>query len=267
VIHHRCDDVLLLQGEVVDALTVLPDGMAQTVVTSPPYFGLRDYGDEAQLGGEGSPAEYVANMVEVFQQVRRVLADNGTLWLNLGDSYYSGRGASTGVDAKQSARRGFVRALDKPGQPWARPKNLLGIPWRVAFALQDDGWNIRSEVIWSKPNAMPDPTRDRPSRAHEHLFMFTKQRFYYYDRAAISRDVWSVPTVGFKEAHFATFPPELVRPCIKAGSRAGDIVLDPFSGSGTSGMVALEEGRRFCGVDLNADYLDLSMRTRLANCC
>lgn len=300
-VHYVNHLIELHHGHALDVAKTLPPASAQTIVTSPPYFGLRDYGEDRQIGAEQSPAEYVAALVELFGELRRVLADDGTLWLNLGDSYYSGRGASTGVDEKNPARRGFARPLDKPGQPWAKPKNLLGIPWRVAFALQDDGWILRSEIIWAKPNPMPEPVTDRPTSAHEHVFLFAKSKRYYYDAAAVvehgtglasgnafhrpeqirrggegstsrwegaetrnRRDVWTVPSAPFAEAHFAVYPPELIRPCVLAGSRRGDTVLDPFSGSGTTGMVATQEGRRYVGIDLNAEYLDLSLRTRFA---
>lgn len=308
-VHYEDDQITLHHGDALDVARTLPDGLAQTIVTSPPYFGLRDYGEDGQIGAEQSPAEYVSAMVSLFRELRRVLADDGTLWLNLGDSYYSGRGAATGTDEKNPARRGFVRPLDKPGQPWAKPKNLLGIPWRVAFALQDDGWILRSDVIWSKPNPMPESITDRPTKSHEYVFLFAKSTRYFYDADAIAepdkgadhrrtvlsgqaslepsggimpahkglrkaegragegrnkRTVWTVPTVPFGEAHFAVYPPELIRPCIRAGSRVGDVVLDPFSGSGTTGQVATYEGRRYVGIDLNRDYLDLSLRTRFA---
>lgn len=303
--YHDAAGVTLLHGDVSDLNTFasISDGAVQTIVTSPPYFGLRDYGEEGQIGVEDSPQAFVARLVGLFRDLRRVLADDGTLWLNLGDSYYSGRGASTGVDEKNPARRGFSRPLDKPGQPWARPKNLLGIPWRVAFALQDDGWILRNDIIWSKPNAMPEAVADRLAGRHEHMFLFSKSRRYYFDLDAIRKphqestvaaanrkripyeapgqkpnmktramneaganpgDVWDIPTQPFPGSHFAVYPPELIRPCIRAGSAVGDVVLDPFSGSGTTGMVAREEGRRYIGIDLNADYLDLSLRTRFS---
>lgn len=300
-IFHQDDTVTLHHGHALDVARTLPTASVQTIVTSPPYFGLRDYGEDGQIGAEQSPSEFVQSLVALFGELRRVLANDGSLWLNLGDSYYSGRGASTGIDEKNPARRGFTRPLDKPGQPWAKPKNLLGIPWRVAFALQDDGWILRNDIIWSKPNAMPEAVNDRLAGRHEHVFLFAKQRRYYFDIDAIRKphapstvaaasrtripyqapgqrpnmktrgmndaganpgDVWSVTTVPFPGAHFAVYPPELIRPCILAGSRPGDVVLDPFSGSGTTGMVATQEGRRYVGIDLNADYLELSLQTR-----
>ncbi len=256
---------------------------------------------DGQIGAEESPAEFVAALVAVFREARRVLADDGTLWLNLGDTYYSGRGAAMGIDAKNPARRFGARSVDKGGASWAAPKNLLGIPWRVAFALQDDGWILRNDIIWSKPNAMPESVADRLSTRHEHMFMFSKKPRYWFDLDPIREphatepgregenymrgqkalrpvgpgsgaysaagrnpgDVWTIATQPFSEAHFATMPPALAERCIQAGCKPGGTVLDPFSGSGTTGLAAAKHGRRYVGIDLNADYLDLSLRTRL----
>lgn len=309
--YYSDETVTLYHGDSLAVLRSMPDQSVDCCVTSPPYFGLRDYGSEGQYGLEASPAEYVETMRALFAEVRRVLADDGTLWLNLGDSYYSGRGASTGADEKNPARRFGVRPLDKGGADWARPKNLLGIPWRVAFALQDDGWILRNDIIWSKSNAMPEYVTDRLSTRHEHLFMFSKSRRYWFDLdpiredqspASIARagranmrgkegwadayhgnppkglarqserdtsvgknpgDVWTIATQPFAGAHFAVMPPELARRAVVAGCKPGGVVLDPFSGSGTTGLVAQQNGRRYVGIDLSADYLDLSLRTRL----
>lgn len=326
----------------------------QTCVTSPPYFGLRDYGVAGQIGLEPSPAEYVERLVEVFREVRRVLADDGTLWLNLGDSYAgSGRGlgdvktenrgnhASRGVGGS-SEPAGFheaARQAGSIGRAWIKPpeglkqKDLIGIPWGVAFALQADGWYLRQDIIWHKPNPMPESVRDRCTKAHEYLFLLSKSPRYYYDADAIAeplgqssiervpgktngtmkavgrraagnkthkqtaayeagderlrtkaglvdfaererakveagdligtrnkRSVWSVATKPFKEAHFATFPPALVEPCILAGSRAGDVVLDPFMGAGTTALVAQRLGRRWIGCELNPEYAAMAER-------
>lgn len=298
------DHLSLYLGDAATTLAELPDGAADCIVTSPPYFGLRDYGVAGQIGAEGSPAGYIDALVAVFREARRVLADHGTLWLNVGDSYstYAGnRGAPTGIAAKrradpwQSAPPGAGLSGDRPA------KNLLGVPWRTALALQDDGWILRSDIIWAKPNGMPESARDRPSTKHEHLFLLTKQRHYWFDLDAIREpydgdrslsrrahrsankphtatgtwapaaetgrnpgDVWQIPTTPFPGAHFATFPVELPSRCIAAGSRPGGVVLDPFSGSGTTGLAAARLGRRYIGIDLNRDYLDLSLRTRLA---
>lgn len=311
--YHQSADVTLYLGDALAVLRTLPSSSVDCVVTSPPYFGMRDYGVDGQMGMERSPAEYVAALTGVFTEIRRVLVDDGTCWLVLGDGYYSGRGAPTGVDKKNSARRGFVRSVDRPGQDWGRPKSLLGIPWRTAFALQDDGWILRSEIIWAKRNIMPEAVKDRPTRAHEQIFMLTTSRFYFYDADAIreestpeqeahnrryakeyaahtvraaatgqpgnvnsvgvhsrpgkggrnARTVWTITSQPFAAAHFAVFPPEIPRKCISAGCKPGGVVLDPFHGSGTTGMVARELGRNYIGIDLSAAYLDLSLDTRL----
>jgi DNA modification methylase len=302
--YYRDDQVTLLHGPDVDMLRTLPDASVNSCVTSPPYFGLRDYGVDGQRGLESSPAEYVAGMVEVFREVRRVLAGDGTLWLNLGDSYSAGgqggnRGGALGGGAHLDMVPGRTRVQG------VSPKNLLGIPWRLAFALQDDGWILRNAIVWHKPNAMPESVTDRLSTRHELMFLFSKQRRYWFDldpiREPLARpealtegivfggkspdvgrrrgstygtsesdqagrnpgDVWSIPTQPFSEAHFAVMPLALAERCILAGCKPGGTVLDPFSGSGTTGLAATKHGRRYVGIDLNAEYLDLSLRTRL----
>ena len=302
--YYSDDLVTLFHGDALQVAESLPSASVQTIVTSPPYFGLRDYGADGQMGAESSVHEYVAAMCGLFRELRRVLADDGTLWLNLGDSYASGEvGRHDYADGSMiaaGAQDGRKRFTPVTG---VRPKNLLGVPWRVALALQADGWILRSDIIWAKPNPMPESVTDRPTKAHEYVFMFAKSPRYYYDAEAISepfaddrmgfsgatsskysdakalrndgglvaatskesrnkRTVWTIPTVPFSAAHFAVYPPELIRPCILAGSRPGDTILDPFSGSGTTGMVATQEGRKYIGIDLNADYLDLSLQTR-----
>lgn len=286
---------------------------AQMCVTSPPYFGLRDYGHEGQIGLEQTPEEYIAAMVEVFRCVRDVLADDGTLWLNIGDSYGSGGGGDAQHLAQWAEKVGDPRKGGKkvsaghdvkraPKPIGLKPKNLLGIPWRVALALQADGWVLRQDIIWHKPNPMPESVRDRCTKAHEYVFLLSKSERYFYDAEAIEepvtgnsstgakkpstlaggkgangktqtggkesstlglgwnkptrnrRDVWTVPVRPYKGAHFATFPPALIEPCILAGSRPGDIVLDPFMGSGTTAAVALQHDRQYLGCELNPEY-------------
>lgn len=306
-LYYEDDFVTLYHGDAAAVLASLPDQSVDCIVTSPPYFGLRDYGVDGQIGAEPSPAEFVAALVAVFREAHRVLADDGTLWLNLGDSYYSGRGAPTKPDLKNQARRPGVRSLDKGGADWAKPKSLLGIPWRVAFALQDDGWILRNDIIWAKPNGMPNSVTDRLVTKHEHVFLLGKSPRYWFDldpirdphsEASIARyakpirfahpsadsngqrgqidgghipergvnpgDVWTIATQPFAEAHFAVMPPTLAERCIQAGCKPGGTVLDPFSGSGTTGLAASRHGRKYVGIDLNRDYLDLSLRTRLA---
>ena len=294
----------IIQGDVIETLRSLPDGIVHTCVTSPPYWGLRDYGVPGQIGLEPTPEEYVEKMVKVFREVRRVLRDDGTLWLNLGDSYTSGGRATRAPDRKNGGREMDVR----PPTPFGlKPKDLVGIPWRVAFALQADGWYLRRDIIWHKPNAMPESVKDRPTTAHEYIFLMSKRPKYYYDADAIKEDavyqekrngrvgayqnraifhkgdgttptgvatrdlskrnkrtVWSVSTKPFKGAHFAVFPPDLIEPCILAGSPPGGIVLDPFFGSGTTGVVAAKHGRQWIGIELNPEYIQIS-RERLGN--
>jgi DNA modification methylase len=305
--YHADDALTLYHGSAPVVLAELEPGSVDCVVTSPPYFSLRDYGVEGQHGIEDSPAEYAATMRQVFAEVRRVLAADGTLWLNLGDSYYSGKGnpGPNADDEKQPARRGWVRPVDRPGQRWGVPKSLLGIPWRVAFALQDDGWILRNAIVWRKTNHMPlGNTKDRLANGYEFVFLFVKSRFYWFDAAAIGtphaestvvaarrvhkaytapgqrtqhkttlmaesgiahpNDVWDLPTQPFPQAHFAVMPPALAERCVLAGCKPGGTVLDPYSGSGTTGLAAARHGRRYVGIDLNRDYLDLSLRTRLA---
>ena len=308
------------------------DGVrVQTCVTSPPYFGLRDYGHEGQIGLEQTPEEYIAAMVEVFRCVRDVLADDGTLWLNIGDSYNAaGRtGHGTRIGCKQGTNRASDAGADncRPNVEGLKPKDLIGIPWLLAFALRADGWYLRQDIIWHKPNPMPESVRDRCTKSHEYIFLMSKSERYFYDADAVMepaaasslarwnqnveaqrgsdrvpgktngtmkavggrrrkqnsandsfvpgatahgglhregserepemrnrRSVWTIATRPYKGAHFATFPPALIEPCILAGSRLGDVVLDPFMGSGTTAAVALQHGRQYLGCELNPEY-------------
>ena len=308
----------ILEGDALERLRELPDESVQTCITSPPYWGLRDYGVEGQLGLEPTPEEYVANLVAVFREVRRVLRDDGTLWLNLGDSY--AQGGSGGASAKSTLKndgrpvygaRRYEQELNK--QSFSRrapagykPKDLVGIPWLVAFALRADGWYLRSDIVWAKVNPMPESVTDRPTRAHEYIFLFSKSPRYFYDADAIrepdggkpsgngfvrdyrltyqnadgtgrgrdeqwepgggrnKRSVWTVATQPFPAAHFATFPPALIEPCVLAGSAEGDTVLDPFAGSGTTGVVALRHNRDFVGIEINPEYAEMA-RERIRN--
>jgi DNA modification methylase len=296
-----------------DALHLpIASNTVQCCVTSPPYYGLRDYGVAGQLGLEPTPEEYVSNLVSVFREVWRVMKDDGTLWVNLGDSYAThakgsnGNGTSTlqgtGNSHTSLFREGGKQTASKIG---LKDKDLIGIPWMVAFALRADGWYLRSDIIWSKPNPMPESVTDRPTKSHEYLFLLTKNARYYYDADAIreaqdpaslerlkrgwngdgqrgfpsgpqnhlknyfdkspeeienllgrnKRSVWTINTQPTSYAHFATFPEKLVEPCILAGSRPGDLILDPFAGSGTTGRVAIRHGRQFIGTELNYKYI------------
>lgn len=253
---------VILAGDALTALSRLPDASVQCVVTSPPYWGLRDYNRPEQIGLEPSLPQFLGRLTAVFREVRRVLREDGVLWLNIGDGYTSGNRGWRAPDKKNPARAMNVRPDTPAG---LKPKDLLGIPWRLAFALQDDGWYLRADIIWNKPNAMPESVKDRPTRAHEYLFLLTKKEQYYYDRTAIlepggrnKRTVWDINTQGFSGAHFATFPPRLVEPCILSATKPGDLVLDPFFGSGTVGAVAHKLQRRYIGIELNPQYIALA---------
>jgi site-specific DNA-methyltransferase (adenine-specific) len=257
---------LLIEGDALDVLRRTPSESFRCCVTSPPYWGLRDYGREGQIGMEASPDLYTARLVEIFSELRRTLTSDGTLWLNVGDGYTSGNRGWRAPDRKNRARAMDTRPPTPAG---LKPKDLLGIPWRLALALQSDGWYLRSDVVWHKPNAMPESVKDRPSRSHEYLFMLTRSARYHYDWKAVRevtekghvrerRSVWSVMSRPFAGAHFATFPPGLVLPCVLASSEPGDRVLDPFFGSGTVGLVCRAEGRSFTGIELNPEYVDLA---------
>lgn len=259
----------IICGDAREVLPRLPAGTFRCCVTSPPYWGLRDYGHNGQIGAETDVEAYVTTLRRVFAEVRRVLTADGTLWLNLGDSYTSGNRRWRDDDAKNPARAMSYRPPTPRG---LKPKDLIGVPWRVAFALQADGWFLRSDIIWYKPNCQPESVKDRPTRAHEYLFLFSKSKDYYYDCAAVQerangdegtrnrRSVWTINTEPFPEAHFAVFPPALVRPCVLAGTSAGDRVLDPFFGSGTVGQVCIELKRGFLGIEVKEEYVALAER-------
>jgi len=255
-------DSAVITGHGAKVLSHFPDGIFQACMTSPPYWSLRDYGIEGQIGLESSVEEYLDNLVTVFEQVRRVLRQDGTLWLNIGDSYTSGGRTWRAPDKKNP-----IRAMDvRPPTPKGlKPKDLIGVPWRIAFALQKAGWYLRSDTIWYKPNCQPESVKDRPTRSHEYVFMLTKSQRYRYNSDAARgpngrnlRTVWRIHTEGFSGAHFATFPLALVERCVSLSTRTGDMVLDPFVGSGTTAEVALRMGRRFVGIELNPAYVDLA---------
>jgi site-specific DNA-methyltransferase (cytosine-N4-specific) len=253
---------MLLTGDVRDILPRLPDECVQCVVTSPPYWGLRDYGIQGQIGLEGTLAGYINKLTSIFAEIRRILKRDGILWLNIGDGYTSGNRGWRAPDKKNPNRAMAVRPDNPPG---LKDKDLIGVPWRLAFALQADGWYLRSDIIWHKPNAMPESVKDRPTRAHEYLFMLTKEeRYRYYGEVVMEeadqgrrnrRTVWNINTAPSLGAHVASFPPDLVEPCILASSKPGDYVLDPFFGVGTVGLVAQGLGRRFIGAELHPEYV------------
>lgn len=262
----------IIVGDAISALHQFSHETFRCCVTSPPYWGLRDYGIQDQIGAESNLEDYISNLVSVFKEVRRVLTDDGTLWLNLGDSYTSGNRTWRDEDKKNPARAMQYRPPTPNG---LKPKDLIGVPWRVAFALQDDGWFLRSDIIWYKPNCQPESVKDRPTRAHEYVFLFSKSERYFYDYEAVTepcesngdrrnrRTVWPINTEPFPDAHFATFPTSLVEPCILAGTAPGDTVLDPFFGSGTVGEASLNLGRKFVGIELKEEYALLAKK-RLA---
>ncbi len=250
------------------ALRKLAADSVQTCVTSPPYWGLRDYGIEGQIGAEMKFDDYLVHLVDVFREVRRVLRPYGTLWLNIGDSYTSGGRKWRDTDKKNPARGMDYRPPTPDG---LKPKDLIGVPWRLAFALQADGWYLRSDIVWHKPNGHPESVKDRPSRVHEYVFLLTKgERYkYHYERVkepAVTgdtkglRSVWSLHTEPMKEKHFAAFPTKLVARCLEAGSDQLDVVLDPFLGSGTVGVVAQNLNRQFIGIELSREYVEIAER-------
>ncbi|MBF0461333.1 MAG: site-specific DNA-methyltransferase [Magnetococcales bacterium] len=257
----------LFEGDALTVLRCLPSESVRCVVTSPPYWGLRDYGIAEQIGHESTLQQFLNHLVAIFAEVKRVLTDDGTLWLNIGDSYTSGNRGYRAPDKKNPARAMSVRPDTPEG---LKPKDLIGVPWRLAFALQADGWYLRSDLVWYKPNAMPESVKDRPARSHEYMFMLSKSEKYYYDWQTVReqtdggglrnrRSVWNVNTKPFAGAHFATFPPDLIRPCILASTEPKDYVLDPFFGSGTVGLVCQEVNRQYVGVELNPDYVTLAL--------
>lgn len=293
-------DATFWLGDCLYVLSELPDKSINCCVTSPPYFGLRDYGHDNQIGLEDHPDKYVEKLVKVFREVKRVLRDDGTLWLNLGDSY-----SQSGNGENYEYTQGYVgKVISHKNQNrlppnGMKPKNLLGIPWRVAFALQADGWYLRQDIIWHKPNPMPESVQDRCTKSHEYIFLLSKSKKYYYDNEAIKeptvtkdgfkrdrdhtrlnntpgrtkmaglktnnyfmrnkRSVWQVTTKPFLGAHFAVFPPDLIEPCILAGSPRGGMVLDTFGGSGTTSLVAYQNMRQSVYCELNDEYFDIAV--------
>ena len=272
------DTTVILQG---DALSVLRQMKATGIqvncaVTSPPYYGQRDYGVDGEIGLERNPQDFIDNLRDIFHELSSVLSETGSLWVNIGDTYWSGKGASTGHDNKQSARRFGKRPQDYPGDGhWMRPKQLLLIPHRLAIALQDDDWLVRNDNIWVKPNPLPDPVRDRCSVSHEHVFHFTKSRWYYFDKSKVGvvnskghiippKDTWFVQqssgaTAGTAE-HKASYPMELLRVPVDSTTPDNGIVLDPFMGSGTTLQYARTKGFRSIGIELNPEYCNLAVK-------
>lgn len=255
-------DSVVYQGDALRVLQGLPSQSVQCVITSPPYWGLRDYDVPDQIGLEPTLPQFINRLIAVFAETKRVLRDDGVFWLNIGDGYTSGNRGWRAPDKKNPARAMSVRPDTPVG---LKPKDLMGIPWRLALALQDDGWYLRADIVWNKPNAMPESVKDRPTRAHEYMFLFSKNERYYYDPKAVlevngrnCRSVWNVHTQAFAGAHFATFPPKLIEPCVRASTRPGDFILDPFFGSGTVGVVASQLDRKYVGIELHPDYVAIA---------
>ena len=258
----------ILFGDCRETLSQI-DEKVRMCVTSPPYYGLRNYGDEGkQIGLEDTPEEYINNLVNIFRSVRNCLSDDGTLWVNIGDSYYNYRPGKGQALVKQTVSATKQDLPDKCARrgnklEGLKEKDLIGIPWMLAFALRADGWYLRQDIIWNKPNPMPESVRDRCTKSHEYIFLLSKNQNYYFDVDVIKeptrrkRSVWNINKKPYKGSHFAVFPPELITPCILAGSEKNDIVLDPFMGSGTTAMVARDLGRHYIGCELHEEYNDL----------
>ena len=261
--------IVTLHGDTREIIQLLPDDTFQCVVTSPPYWGVRDYGVKNQIGAEPDLYEYMNNLVTIFREVRRVLRPDGTFWLNIGNTYSSGGRKWRDADEKNKGRAMSYRPPTPPG---LKKKDLIGVAWLLALECQKDGWYLRNDIIWNKPNCQPESVKDRLTVSHEYLFMFSKSERYYFNQDAIKentkngngkknkRTVWPINTEPFSEAHFAVFPRALVRPCILAGSKQNDTVLDPFYGAGTVGLVAKELGRKCVGIELNENYLNIAKK-------
>jgi DNA modification methylase len=263
------DSLKIIHGDTKSRIKELPDQSVNCVVTSPPYWGVRDYGVEDQIGAEPNIQDYINSLVSIFSDMRRVLKDDGTFWLNIGNTYTSG-GRKWRQEDKKNKGRGM--SYRPPTPEGLKKKDLIGVAWMLAMACQLDGWYLRNDIIWYKPNCQPESVKDRLTVSHEYLFMFSKSERYHFDQAAIKescangnglknkRTVWSINTEPCPEAHFAVFPKALVKPCILAGSRAGDTVLDPFYGTGTVGEVALELDRKCIGIELNPEYVNIAKK-------
>ena len=268
----------ILYGDCRETLTAHID-KARMCITSPPYYGMRNYiDDDRQIGLEQSPEEYIQNLVEVFSKVKDVLTDDGTLWVNMGDSYYNyrpGKGQALSKQTVSNSEQDLPQSCPRRGNKLEglKEKDLIGIPWMLAFALRADGWYLRQDIIWSKPNPMPESVRDRCTKAHEYVFLFSKNQRYHFNVDAIKeptvdgkslkrkKSVWNIKTKPYRGAHFAVYPPELIEPCIKAGSEEGDVILDPFMGSGTTARVAKSLKRYYIGCELNKSYDSLQSVT------
>ena len=268
-LHFDQDEVSIYLADAREKLKEFADGTFQCCVTSPPYWGLRDYDHPGQIGAEARVEDYIRDLVSVFAEVRRTLRDDGTFWLNVGDAYTSGGRTWRAPDAKNAGRAMTYRP-DTPNG--LKPKDLIGLPWRIAFALQADGWYLRTDIVWNKPNCQPESVKDRPTRSHEFVFLFSKSERYFFDGPGIAeqsigngngknrRTVWNINTEPFKGAHFAVFPSKLVELCVLAGTKKDDLVLDPFLGSGTVGLVSKRLDRRCVGIEMKPEYAQMAAK-------
>ena len=261
------DPVCIIEGDVREIAPQLPDDAFRCVITSPPYWGVRDYGVDGQIGAEPDLSDYIDRLVSVFSDVRRTTSPNGTFWLNIGNTYTSGGRKWRQEDSKN---RGRAMSYRPPTPPGLKKKDLIGVAWMMAMACQREGWYLRNDIIWNKPNGQPESVKDRLTVTHEYLFLFSKSERYSFNQDAIKeqatngngqknkRTVWTVNTEGYPGAHFAVFPRALIRPCILASTEPGDIILDPFFGTGTVGVVAKELGRRCVGVEMKPEYTEMA---------
>ena len=264
---------MIIIGNSLEKLKELECSSVQCIVTSPPYWGLRDYDNEEQLGQEKTPEEFVSNLADIFEEGKRVLKDDGTAWINIGDTYFGAKGGAwvgdNSITTEETGGEYRIKKKAPPKHIYLKTKDLIGVPWKFAIEMQKRGWYLRQDIIWHKPVPMPESVNDRLQKSHEHIFLFSKKKNYYFDAMAIAKpsvdgdrlvrlqDVWTIPTSNYQGAHFAVFPSKLPELCIKAGTKEGDIVLDPFMGSGTTAYVAQKLSRKWIGIELNPEYVKI----------
>ena len=264
---------MLIIGSSLEKLKELPSNHVQCIVTSPPYWGLRDYDNDEQLGQEDTPEKFVSNLADIFEEGMRVLRDDGTAWINIGDTYFGAKGGAwvgdNSITTEETGSEYRIKKKAPPKHVYLKTKDLVGVPWKFAIEMQKRGWYLRQDIIWHKPVPMPESVNDRLQKSHEHIFLFSKKKNYYFDAMAIARpsvegdrlvrlqDVWNIPTSNYQGAHFAVFPEKLPELCIKAGTKEGDAVLDPFMGSGTTAYVSQRLSRKWIGIELNPEYVKI----------
>ena len=264
---------MIIIGKSLEKLKELKSNSVQCIVTSPPYWGLRDYDNDEQLGQEKTPEEFIFNLADIFQESKRVLRDDGTAWINIGDTYFGAKGGAwigdNSITTEETGSEYRIKKKAPPKHKYLKTKDLAGVPWKFAIEMQKRGWYLRQDIIWHKPVPMPESVNDRLQKSHEHIFLFSKKKNYYFDAMAIAKpsmdgeklvrlqDVWTIPTSNYQGAHFAVFPPKLPELCIKAGTKEGDVVLDPFMGSGTTAYVAQRLSRKWIGIELNPEYVKI----------